>query len=153
VRWFELDHPDTQYDKLQRLHRLGIDVSHVTFVEADFRTDDVAALLLAAGVSIDEPSLVLCEGVVVYLDPAVFDSLAIALHQVAARDSTMALSMSTESDESRRAVFASKVAAVGEPVRSNLTHDDALATLQRAGWSVTPDTPAARRLGFVDCTA
>src|SRR5262249_27672612 len=33
VRWFEVDHPATQRDKLQRLARLGIDTSHIGFVE------------------------------------------------------------------------------------------------------------------------
>ena len=33
--WFEVDHPATQRDKLERLERLGIDASHVRFVEAD----------------------------------------------------------------------------------------------------------------------
>lgn len=34
VRWFEVDHPDTQRDKQARLHRLGIDSDQVTFVSA-----------------------------------------------------------------------------------------------------------------------
>ena len=43
VRWFEVDHPATQRDKLERLERLAIDASHVRFVEADFTRDPVAS--------------------------------------------------------------------------------------------------------------
>ena len=49
VRWFEVDHPATQRDKLERLERLGIAASHVRFVEADFTRDPVADRLRAAG--------------------------------------------------------------------------------------------------------
>ena len=49
VRWFEIDHPATQRDKLARLSRLGIDASGVGFVAADFRTGPVAEPLTAAG--------------------------------------------------------------------------------------------------------
>ncbi len=49
VRWIELDHPDTQRDKLERIRALGIRAGHIRFVPADFTRDDVAAGLLAAG--------------------------------------------------------------------------------------------------------
>ena len=42
VRWFEVDHPASQRDKLARLERLGIAVSGVRFAEADFTRDPVA---------------------------------------------------------------------------------------------------------------
>jgi len=76
VRWFEVDHPDTQQDKLERLTRLGIDTGHVGFVAADFTTDDVAAGLAAAGHDAGRPTLFLCEGVAVYLDAAVLEIVA-----------------------------------------------------------------------------
>src|SRR6266571_1104529 len=49
VRWFEVDHPATQRDKLARLARLGIAAAHVRFAEADFTRDPVADRLRAAG--------------------------------------------------------------------------------------------------------
>src|ERR1700761_3788055 len=49
VRWFEVDHPATQRDKLARIERLGIDASGVGFAAADFATDPVATRLRAAG--------------------------------------------------------------------------------------------------------
>ena len=59
VRWFEVDHPATQRDKLERLERLGIDTSHVRFVEADFTRDPVAGRLRAAGLDPDAAVLFL----------------------------------------------------------------------------------------------
>src|SRR5215475_3107199 len=49
VRWFEVDHPAIQRDKLRRLERLGIDAPRVRFVEADFTRDPVADRLRASG--------------------------------------------------------------------------------------------------------
>ena len=42
VRWFEVDHPDTQSDKRARLDRLGIGTGHLTFVPADLRDAGLA---------------------------------------------------------------------------------------------------------------
>ena len=41
VRWFEIDHPATQADKVARIARLAIPTPHLTFVAADFANDDV----------------------------------------------------------------------------------------------------------------
>ncbi len=66
ARWWELDHPATQEDKLTRLARLGIETS-TTFVAADFLTDTWTL----PGHDPSLPTLFLCEGVLAYLpDPA-----------------------------------------------------------------------------------
>lgn len=39
VRWYELDHPATQADKLERLARLDLDTRHIRFASADFISD------------------------------------------------------------------------------------------------------------------
>ncbi|HEY5015966.1 MAG TPA: class I SAM-dependent methyltransferase, partial [Streptosporangiaceae bacterium] len=49
VTWFELDHPSTQADKVERVARLGLERAHVRFVAADFSADPIAEPLLAAG--------------------------------------------------------------------------------------------------------
>ena len=56
VRWFEVDHPATQRDKLERLERLGIDASHVRFVEADFTRDPVAGCCARPGSTRTRPA-------------------------------------------------------------------------------------------------
>ncbi len=136
VRWFEVDHPATQQDKLERLERLGIAAPHVRFVAADFTRDPVADRLRAAGLEADMPSLFLLEGVAVYLESAVLESVLEQFRQVAAPGSRLAISvsLSREHDEGARARFQAAVAALGEPARSTLDAGQAEDLLARTGW-------------------
>jgi methyltransferase (TIGR00027 family) len=135
VRWFELDHPATQADKLERLTRLGLPAAGVTFVAADFAVDDVAAGLAAAGQRSDVASLFLCEGVAVYLEAEVLGRLLRGLRARAAPPSLLAISLSIGgASAERRERFQARVAALGEPVRSVLTGDGADALLAATGW-------------------
>jgi methyltransferase (TIGR00027 family) len=137
VRWFEVDHPATQRDKLARLKRLGIDTAGVRFVEADFTRDPVAARLRAAGIDADSPSLFLLEGVAVYLEPAVLENVLDQFRQVAAPGSQLAISVSVSRPADRsRARFQAAVAAMGEPVRSTFEAGQAENLLARTGWPV-----------------
>ncbi len=140
VRWFEVDHPATQRDKLERLARLGIAASQVRFVEADFTRDQVADRLRAAGLESTWPSLFLLEGVAVYLEPAVLETVLEQLRQVAAPGSRLAISvsLSREHDEGARARFQAAVAALGEPARSTFDAGQAEGLLARTGWQTIP---------------
>jgi methyltransferase (TIGR00027 family) len=140
VSWFEVDHPATQRDKLERLQRLGIAAPHVRFVEADFTRDQVADRLRAAGLEADVPSLFLLEGVAVYLEPAVLETVLEQFRQVAALGSRLAISvsLSREHDEGARARFQAAVAALGEPARSTFDAGQAEALLARTGWRTMP---------------
>jgi methyltransferase (TIGR00027 family) len=149
VRWFEVDHPATQRDKLARLERLGLDAAHVRFIEADFTRDPVADRLLAAGFRRDVVSLFLLEGIAVYLEPAVLEAVLGQFRQVAAPGSRLAISVSLSRarDDGSRARFQAAVAALGEPARSVFEADEAEALLARTGWQITarPGETAARR--------
>ena len=138
VRWFEVDHPATQRDKLGRLERLGLTAPGVTFVEADFTRDPVADRLRAAGLDPAAPGLFLLEGVAVYLEAAVLENVLDQFRQVAAPGSQLAISVSgsrAAGDGSRsRARFQAAVAAMGEPVRSTFEAGQAEALLARTGW-------------------
>ena len=149
VSWFEVDHPATQRDKLERLGRLDIAASHVRFVEADFTADPVADRLLAAGLEASVPSLFLLEGVAVYLEPAVLETVLEQFRQVAAPGSRLAISvsLSRKHDEGARARFQAAVAALGEPARSTFDAGQAEDLLARTGWRTIPgreDTAAKR---------
>lgn len=146
VRWFEVDHPATQRDKLRRLDRLGITAPGVRFVEADFTRDPVAGRLREAGLDPAVPSLFLLEGVAVYLEAAVLENVLGQLRQVAAPGSHLAISVSgsrAAGDGSReaRARFQAAVAAMGEPVRSTFEAGQAEALLARTGWQVADSAP------------
>src|SRR5215470_6249166 len=136
VRWFEVDHPATQRDKLRRLDRLGIAASHVGFVAADFTRDPVADRLRAAGLDPDAPTLFLLEGVAVYLDRAVLEDVLGQFRQVAGPGSRLAISVSLSRprDDGARVRFQATVAALGEPARSTFEAGEAEALLARTGW-------------------
>jgi methyltransferase (TIGR00027 family) len=61
TRFIELDHPATQADKADRLRAVGAGPDGVVLAPADFRDDDVAAVLAAAGHDTVRPTLFLCE--------------------------------------------------------------------------------------------
>jgi methyltransferase (TIGR00027 family) len=146
VCWFEVDRPATQQDKRERLDRLGIAARQVRFVEADFATDPVAGALLDAGLDAGKPSLFLLEGVAVYLEQAVLETVLSQFRQVTPTRSRLAISVSTPgADGEARSRFRAVVAALGEPARSTLEPDQAGELLARTGWQLTaaPDDDQA----------
>jgi methyltransferase (TIGR00027 family) len=161
VRWFEVDHPDTQADKRARLGLLGADCGHVRFVPADFACDDVAARLAAAGCDPTRRSVVLAEGIAVYLDLPELSALLYGLRNAVPAGSWLVISLSVETDsperQARRAAFQRRVAALGEPARSTLTASGAGPLLAAAGWRIdVADTDAgtpAQHVGLVTASA
>ena len=138
VRWFELDHPDTQADKRARLDRLGIDTTGVAFAAVDFGSDDVAGALRGVGHEPVRPSLFSCEGVAAYLPEEVLSSLLRAARSCAAAGSRLAVEIPLDtrsaSEAARRARLQSAVGAMGEALvtaipRAGLDH-----FLAATGW-------------------
>ena len=139
VRWFEVDHPDTQADKLERLARLGLNTGHVRFIPADFGADPITEPLLAAGLDGEVPALFLLEGVAVYLDLPTLTRVLRAFRAAAAEGSLLAISFSVgHASAERRQRFQDRVAAIGEPARTVLAADAPLALLASAGWVPAP---------------
>jgi methyltransferase (TIGR00027 family) len=137
VRWFEVDHPATQGDKVERLARLGIDAGHVQFVAADFTKDPVASRLLEAGLDARRPALFLFEGIAVYLEDSVTESVLAQFRAVTVAGSPLAISVSVTSGTAGRSAFRARVAAMGEPARSVMGPEEAEVMLARAGWQVS----------------
>jgi methyltransferase (TIGR00027 family) len=80
VRWFEVDHPDTQAAKRETLAKLkGYPVDAATYASCDFEREDPVDRLVAAGLSVTEPTLVIWEGVVPYLTEAAVRATATRL--------------------------------------------------------------------------
>jgi methyltransferase (TIGR00027 family) len=68
VRFFEVDQPASQADKIERISRFpSYPQAAATFVACDFEKDDFLSALEAAGFMGAAPALVLWEGVVYYL--------------------------------------------------------------------------------------
>jgi methyltransferase (TIGR00027 family) len=135
VAWFELDHPATQADKVERVARLNLGRGHIHFIPADFTADPIAEPLLAAGLNAASPTLFLLEGVAVYLERPVVERVLAAFRQVAADGSELAISVSTATTTAEaRSRFQQRVAELGEPARSQFTHGQARDLLAAAGW-------------------
>jgi methyltransferase (TIGR00027 family) len=151
VRWWEVDHLTTQVDKRSRLERLDIAAPHVIFVDRDLRDGGLGEALVRAGTDPDTPSLMMCEGVTVYLDPAVLVALLTDLRSIATEGSRLALSLATSitsEDLAIRDEFQTAVAAMGEPSRNSLDTDTATALFAQTGWRPLDLAERARRAGF-----
>ncbi len=71
VRFFEVDHPDSQADKLERITKLdGYPRDAATYVTCDFERDDFIERLVASGFAADRRTLFVWEGVTPYLTEA-----------------------------------------------------------------------------------
>jgi len=150
VRFFELDHPATQADKARRLRALRAakpGSGGPALAPADFRDDDVAGVLEASGHDAGQPTLFLCEGLLVYLDQPTCVRLLGALWARAAPGSELAASLATH----RVGLDSGWVAAVANSRRRDareswltiLPAPVHLELLGRAGWQVDKDVDAA----------
>ncbi len=153
VRWWEVDHPDTQADKRSRIRRLGLVDDDVTYVGCDLEAKGVAAALTESRFDPDAPALFLCEGVVVYLDPDGFATLLSELRTLATPGTRLAVSLSV--DKTSHAVGArsrrlhAAVAALGEPAKNSITLADAMDTLARSRWRAVETSERSQRAGLV----
>jgi methyltransferase (TIGR00027 family) len=142
VRFFELDHPDTQADKRRRLDAGGADLTGVVLAQADFRTDDVDAVLAAAGHRSDRPSLFVAEGLLVYLDEATISTLLGGARARSAPASSLVATLAVhpegiDSATVVRRANAGRLRGRTEPWRTILPAPRHLDLLAGAGWSVT----------------
>jgi len=153
VRWFEVDHPLTQADKRARLERLEIDARDTAFVALELADGGVDAALLQHGWNPDAASLALCEGVAFYLEPEVLRDVLAELRAVAAADTRLALSLSTEGAGDVVERLRATVAALGEPSRSSLTPDQAEGLLRATGWARLDLGADAGRAGLLVAAA
>lgn len=75
VKTFEVDHPVTQADKLEKVQRVfGKIPAYVTYVPVDFNTQDLSERLLSSSYDPGLISLFIWQGVSMYLAPAGVDS-------------------------------------------------------------------------------
>ena len=153
VKWFEVDRPATQADKRARLERLGIGAAHVTFVAADFREPGLGPAIVACGYEPAAPSLILLEGVAVYLDLPVLESVLTELRGLSTVGCRLAVSFSVSGgsadSDARREQFQAGVGALGEPASTFLGPEESAAVLARCGWEVREISDKARLAGFV----
>ncbi len=149
VRFFELDHPATQADKARRLRAIRAGAGAPVLAPADFRHDDVAAILRDCGHDPAQPTVFLCEGLLVYLDQPTCVRLLTALRARAAAGSVLAASLATH----RENLDSGQVAAVAnarrrtgatEPWLTILPPAVHLRLLRESGWQEDHAVDAAQ---------
>jgi methyltransferase (TIGR00027 family) len=145
VQYFELDHPSTQADKRRRLRRMKAGDSGLALLAADFRDGDVAGVLARSGHHPGRPSLLLCEGLLVYLDQQANVELLAGLRSRAAPGSLLAASLAVHPDGLDSAAVVARANAGranggSEPWQTILPASGQRRLLAEAGWEIVAVT-------------
>jgi methyltransferase (TIGR00027 family) len=161
LRVFEVDHPQTQIWKRQRLADASIPLPDtLSFVPVDFERDNLADALTAAGFEPAKPAFFSWLGVVPYLTAeAIFATLgairslpggAEVVFDYVNPTAALAAPAGSEADaaEKAREALQAKVAELGEPIQSYFETDAFSAQLVQLGFDgvddLGPDQLAAR---------
>jgi methyltransferase (TIGR00027 family) len=151
VRFFEVDHPNTQRDKRARLAAVRARTDDIRFVAADFNEPGLAERLAAGGLDATARCLFLCEGLLRYLPAASFRGLLAVTSAGSGPGSVLTASIATriededEDEEQRRLARERKLADEGEAVLTVPEASVALGWIADAGWSVTSVEDIAER--------
>ena len=147
-RVFEVDHPLTQSDKLERIARAGWTIpDNLIFVPVDFTKDSLAERLIAAGFDSSVKSFCSWLGVTYYLSAEAIDTMLSALSGLCADGSTLVFDYPDESffdaPEKRVQNTIMMAKAGGEPMQSAFSYRALETLLQKHGFLIyellTPD--------------
>ena len=147
-RVFEVDHPLTQADKLERITRAGWTVpDNLTFVPVDFTKDSLTERLIAAGFDPSVKSFFSWLGVTYYLSTEVIDTMLSALSSICADGSTIVFDYPDENffdAPERRVQNTIMMAKAGdEPMQSVFSYAELEKLLEKHGFLIyellTPD--------------
>ncbi len=145
---FEVDHPLTQADKLERITRAGWTVpDNLTFVPVDFTKDSLAERLVAAGFDPSAKSFFSWLGVTYYLSAEAIGTMLSALSSLCADGSTLVFDYPDENffnaPEKRVQNTIMMAKAGGEPMKSAFSYAELEKLLETQGFLIyellTPD--------------
>jgi methyltransferase (TIGR00027 family) len=137
---YEIDQPDTQTWKQQRLIELGYSVAAwLHFVSVDFETSSWWEKLLKAGFDISKPAVIACTGVTLYLTK---EAIADTLRQIAtlASGSTLAMTfylpmeLIDEEDKQLQQIAEKGAREAGTPFVSFFAPNEVLTLAHQAGF-------------------
>lgn len=141
VRVFEVDHPDTQRAKIQKVKRIfGSLPSHVTYVGLDLDEKKLREGLLEAGYRTDKKTLFIWEGVTVYLTPEAVDKTLAFVAENSGKGSSIifdyafqfALDATSDSEEAKK--WRKAYERRGEPPKFALKEDEVEEFLSKRGF-------------------
>ncbi|MGZ6913664.1 MAG: class I SAM-dependent methyltransferase [Acidimicrobiia bacterium] len=141
VRFFELDHPATQEDKIRRAPGPG-----PTYVSADLTSDSAAHALVAHGLDPSQPTHFVLEGLTMYLGEAVARHQLRALAEMTAPGSSLAVDFHPPNDagtaRDRRLALLQRLARTGsgETLRLLVERPRAVELVEASGWQVREAT-------------
>ena len=150
IEIFEVDHPDTQKYKLEKIKALEwIIPQNANYVPVDFAKDDMRVKLIEAGFDENMPTFFAFLGVTYYLSLPVFEETLEKIKSLASKGSRLVFDFPDDTTLSQNApervkILSEITAHLGEPMKhgySVLEIDDAL---DRQGFKTivheTPDT-------------
>ena len=147
-RVFEVDHPLTQADKLERIACAGWTVpDNLAFVPVDFTKDSLTERLIAAGFDPSVKSFFSWLGVTYYLSAEAIDTMLSALSTLCADGSTLVFDYPDENffnaPEKRVQNTVMMAKAGGEPMQSAFSYSELEKLLEKHGFLIyellTPD--------------
>jgi len=132
LRIFEVDHPESQRLKRERLADGGVAIpANLAYVPADFARRSLREILRASALDFASPAFFSCLGVLVYLDRAAIEAL---FRTVASFPPGSELVVTFTSSE-RAVGSAQRAADWGEPWLSRLQPEEIRAELLRCGFA------------------
>jgi methyltransferase (TIGR00027 family) len=141
VRVFEVDHPNTQRAKIQKVKRIfGSLPSHVVYVSLDLDEKKLGEGLLESGYSRDKKTLFIWEGVTVYLTPEAVDETLAFVAGNSGKGSSLifdyafrfALDATSDSEEARK--WRKAYERRGEPPKFALKEEEVEGFLSKRGF-------------------
>ena len=145
---FEVDHPLTQSDKLERIARAGWTIpDNLTFVPVDFTKDSLTERLIAAGFDTKAKSFFSWLGVTYYLSEEAIGKTLTELFSLCADGSTLVFDYPDENffeaPEKRVQNTIMMAKAGGEPMQSAFSYSELEKLLEKHGFLIyellTPD--------------
>ena len=142
IHIFELDHPDTQRFKLERIKQLEWNIpKNVEYVSVDFSKDDMVETLKNAGLLPDMPTFFSILGVTYYLTLPVFEETLEKIDRISAVGSRLVFDFPDETTfEIRKNKRAYELAQItdklGEPMQHGFTIEEIRRAVSENGFSV-----------------
>lgn len=141
VTVFEVDHPDSQRAKRERVASLKQTAREVRFVPVDFERDKLDDALKAAGHDPSKPTTWIWEGVVMYLTAASIEATMTVVAQRSAPGSR--LTINYHSPAFVLFFIGLMLKRLGEPLRSSFTPESMNRLMHKFGFQVRRDQSAA----------
>lgn len=140
---FEVDHPSTQATKRRRIDAHRCRARSLTFVPVDFEVDSLDLRLDEAGHDPLRATMWIWEGVTPYLGSAAIEATLRTVGARSAPASSLAMTYAVESQVPLPALTRIGFSALGEPIVTTMSPDEAACRAAACGFAPTSDTDSS----------